>query len=162
MVLIRQHSLTQELRRDYAWIVLFYGVSSAGVLAAELSRCTRTSHLLPTWLSRSGLIRNLSVLVSYLEWVTRPGDGNYAACSEASKILARILDEALESQTSMVATQQPEQPVLGLARNEEMLEPMEGQMLWEGDGMGDEGLPMESEAFLNWFDTVDWNNPMGI
>ena len=38
------------------------------------------------------------MLIYHLEWFTRPGGGNDAACSEASKMLARILDEALESQ----------------------------------------------------------------
>lgn len=165
MVLIKQHSLAHELQRDYAWIVLFYGVSSAGVLAAELSRCSRTSQLLPTWLSRSELIRHLSVLISYLEWVTSPGDGNYAACSEASKILARILDEALEAQTTVMTNKQPEQPVLEPARNEETVEPVEGLaggMLLDGSEIGGDTLPMDSEAFLEWFDNVDWNNPMGF
>lgn len=159
MVVIKQHSLTHELQRDYAWIVLFYGVSSAGVLAAELSYCTRTNKSLLPWVSRSELIRNLSVLISYLEWVTRPGDGNYAACSEASNMLARILDEALDPQ-AVSNDKQTEQPVSEPTSHEALLEPVIAQNVLEGTGDGT--LPIDSEVFLDWFDSVDWNNPMGF
>ena len=175
MVLIKQHNLTRELQRDYAWIVslenvillrahiaahkakvLFYGVSTAGVLAAELKRCAQNGLSLPGSLSRSELIRNLSVLISYLEWVTRPGDGNHAACSEASKMLARILDDALVLQSNV---EQPRQPVLEPSKNGAVLTLEDDNMMLNQDDC--DTLPVDSEAFLEWFDSVDWNNPMG-
>lgn len=109
-------------------------------------------------MSRSEVVRNLSVLISYLEWVTRPGDGNYAACSEASKMLARILDEALDPQV----TEQPQQPVPEPTRDELSLAHVEDQIMLESSGAGNEALFMDSEAFLDWFDNVDWNNPMAF
>lgn len=163
MVLIKQHSLAHELQRDYAWLVLFYGVSSAGVLAAELSRSSRTNQPFPPSMSRPEVIRNLSVLISYLEWVTRPGDGNYAACSEASKMLARILDEALDPQSIATTDQrQPQQELQPAGANGEMPAPSEDPTLLELNGIGNEALPIDSEAFLDWFENVDWNNPMGL
>lgn len=159
MVLIKQHSLTHEIQSDYAWTVLLYGVSSAGVLAAELSRSSRTNQSLPPPMSRSEVIRSLSVLISYLGWVTRPGDGNYATCSEASRMLTRILDEALNPQ-SMPPNQQSQQPVLEPARNEDMLAPVEDQIMLESNRNGNETLPMDGEAFLDWFDSVYWNDPV--
>lgn len=163
MVLIKQHSLAHELQRDYAWLVLFYGVSSAGVLAAELSRSSRTNQPFPPSMSRPEVIRNLSVLISYLEWVTRPGDGNYAACSEASKMLARILDEALDPHSIATTDQrQPQQELQPAGANGEMPAPSEDPTLLELNGIGNEALPIDSEAFLDWFENVDWNNPMGL
>ena len=96
------------------------------------------------------------MFIPYLEWVTRPGDGNHAACSEASKMLARILDEVLDSQSNV---EQPRQPVLEHSNKEAVLTSEEHNMMLDpNDG---EALPIDSEAFLEWFDSVDWNNPMG-
>ena len=96
------------------------------------------------------------MLISYLEWVTRPGDGNHAACNGASKMLARILDEALDSHSNV---EQPRQPVLESAENEAVLTSEENNMMLDPNDC--DTLPVDSEAFLEWFDSVDWNNPMG-
>ena len=161
MILVKQHNLKRELQRDYAWVILFYGVSSAGVLAAELNRSARTGHALPPTVSRSEVIRSLSVMISYLEWVTRPGEGNHAACSEASKMLARILDEALDP-SPIPTNDRIAQPELESAGRNALLAPVEGQTILESNGNDSlsEPLPMDSGAFLDWFDSVDWNNPM--
>ena len=139
--------------------MLFYGVSSAGVLAAELSRSTQTGESLPASIPRAELIRNLSVLVSYLEWVTSPGDGNYAACSEASKLLARILDEALDPQAAKNASS-TSHSTLSLVQNELSSKSTENQTSPAING--NEAFTLDSEAFLDWFDSVDWNNTMGL
>ena len=95
------------------------------------------------------------MLISYLEWVTRPGDGNHAACSEASKMLARVLDEALDSQSNV---EQPCQPVLKHSNNEAVLTSEgDNRMLDPNDC---DIFPIDSEASLEWFDSVEWNNPM--
>ena len=126
------------------------------MLAAELKLCTQNGLSLPASISRSELIRNLSVLISYLEWVTRPGDGNHAACSEASKMLARILDEALNSQSNV---EQPCQPVLEHSNNEAVLTSEEDNIMLDPNDC--ETFHVDSEALLECFDSVDWNNPMG-
>ena len=74
-------------------------------------------------------------------------------------MLARILDEALDPQTTS-SDAQPSQLILEPARNEATLGPVEDQLMLEPN-MTDT-LPMDSEAFLDWFDSVDWNNPMGF
>ena len=102
------------------------------------------------------LIRNLSVLISYLEWVTRPGDGNHAACSEASKILARTFDKALDAQLNV---EQPCQPVLEHSNNEAALTSEEDNMMLDPHNC--DSLLIDSEAFLEWSDSVDWNNTRG-
>ena len=92
----------------------------------------------------------------FLEWVTRPEDGNHAACNEASKMLARILDEALNSQSNV---DQPRQHVLEHSNNEAVPTLEEDNMMLDLNDC--DALPVHSEAFLEWFDSVDWNNPMG-
>jgi hypothetical protein len=49
-------------------------------------------------LPRAELIRNLSVFVSFLSWVSCPGHGNYTTCKEAEKKLSQILDRLLDPQ----------------------------------------------------------------
>lgn len=49
-------------------------------------------------LPRAELVRNLSVFISMLSWVARPGHGNYRTCKEAEKNLSRILDQVLDPQ----------------------------------------------------------------
>lgn len=46
--------------------------------------------------SRSLLIRNLSVLISHLESISRPNIANHELFARASKVLSIILDEVLE------------------------------------------------------------------
>lgn len=76
MVVVEQHTPRYEMQRKYAWLALFYGVSSAGILAAELSKRTKAGIRLPAFIHRPKLNRNLSVLISDVELVSRPGDGN--------------------------------------------------------------------------------------
>ena len=81
-------------------------------------------------MSRSEIIRDLSIPISYLQRVTRSGDGNYAACSEVSRTLARIVDEALDPHSSPTR-EQPTEPMLMPAKNEDVLAPIEDQFMLE-------------------------------
>lgn len=77
---------------------LTYGLPSASVLLIELLHQSHapTPHAIP--LPRAEIIRNLSVFVSLLSWISRPGQGNYRECKEAEKKLSRILDQLLDPQ----------------------------------------------------------------
>ena len=44
---------------------------------------------------RSEVIQKLSVLVSCLSWASEPDDGNYSLCSQAGRLLSKILDLVL-------------------------------------------------------------------
>jgi len=81
-------------------------------------------------MSRSEIIRDLSIPISYLQWVTRPGDGNYAACSEVSRTLAWIVDEAVDPHSSPTS-EQPTEPMLMPAKNEDVVAPIEDQIMLE-------------------------------
>lgn len=78
--------------------VLTYGLPSASVLLLELLRQSHRPGPHPVVLPRAELIRNLSVFVSFLSWVSRPGHGNYHTCKEAEKKLSYILDRLLDPQ----------------------------------------------------------------
>jgi hypothetical protein len=146
MVFNKQRNQTYHVQRHYPSIILFYCLPSAGVLALELRRCTLENVPLPSTVSRADLIRNLSVLISCLDSVILPGDGNHKLCSELNKMLALVLDEVLNYQP---------------ANNDQALGGV-GAGFFDMpliDGM--EPIPTESEDFLNWLDnagtsTVEW------
>ena len=112
-----QRNTMVDLDIHYSWIVrilvsifkcnacltngmqaLTYGLPSASILLIELLHQSHapTTHAVP--LPRAEIIRNLSVFVSLLSWISRPGQGNYRECKEAEKKLSRILDRLLDPQ----------------------------------------------------------------
>lgn len=150
LVFNKQRNQTYSVQRHYPSIILFYCLPSAGVLALELRRCTLENVPLPSTVSRADLIRNLSVLISCLESVILPGDGNHKLCSELNKMLALVLDEVLNYQP---------------AANENQGDGSGGGLGGIGAGFFDmplidgmEPIPTESEDFLNWLDNANWNN----
>lgn len=97
--------------------------------------------------SRAELIRNLSVFISNLALVVRPGDGNQQTCKEAELRLIRILDQVLDPRptvTHATSAASPQQQQEGA---------------WFGppipgvDGLDHAGTGLED--FLNWFDSGD-------
>jgi hypothetical protein len=147
MVFNKQRNQSYNIQRHYPSMILFYCLPSAGVLALELRRCTLNNTPLPSTVSRADLIRNLSVLISYLDTMILPGDGNHRLCSELNKMLALVLDEVLNYQP---------------ATNDDQTLGGVGAGFFDMpliDGM--EPIPTESEDFLNWLDnagtsTVEW------
>ncbi len=77
---------------------LTYGVPSSGVLLLELLHQSHKPGPHNVVLPRAELVRNLSVFISMLSWIARPGHGNYRTCKEAEKNLSRILDQVLDPQ----------------------------------------------------------------
>ncbi|KAJ4301285.1 hypothetical protein N0V90_003376 [Kalmusia sp. IMI 367209] len=141
-----------NVQRHFATLVLFYCLPSSGVLALELRRCTLENVPLPGTVSRADIIRNLSVLISCVEWAILPDDGNHRLCSELNKMLALVLDEVLNYQ-----------PPANDGGQGDGGEAMSGAGVGAGffdfpmiEGM--EPIPTESEDFLNWLDNANWNN----
>ncbi|KAJ5132444.1 hypothetical protein N7448_006602 [Penicillium atrosanguineum] len=93
-----------DLDRHYSWIALTYGLPSASVLLLELLHQSHQPGPHSVVLPRAELIRNLSVFISLLSWVSRPGHGNYRTCKEAEKNLSRILDRLLDPQPVLADT----------------------------------------------------------
>ncbi|KAK1142145.1 hypothetical protein N8T08_008071 [Aspergillus melleus] len=87
-----------DMSRHYSWVILYYGLPSASVLTLELLHQTQDAASSSIKLPRAELIRNLSVFVSCLSWVSRPSHGNYQTCKEVEKKLSHILDQILDPQ----------------------------------------------------------------
>jgi hypothetical protein len=49
------------------------------------------------FLPRGEIIRKISVFISSLEWVARPGEGNYDLCQGAKVLLEKVLDSILDA-----------------------------------------------------------------
>lgn len=75
-------------------MVTCWGIPSAGVLSVELLKQTKTPGKNNINLPRSEIIRNLSLLIGFLEWV-RPAAGNYKLCAQMCHIIKHILDQIL-------------------------------------------------------------------
>jgi hypothetical protein len=150
LVFNKRRNQEYNVQRHLATLVLFYCLPSAGVLALELRRCTRQNVPLPNTVSRADIIRNLSVLISCIEWSILPGDGNHRLCIELNKMIALVLDEVLNYQP-------PAHDIQG--EGEEGTLPGLGPEYFDIpmiDGM--EPIPMESEALLDWLDNANWSN----
>ncbi|KAL3453951.1 hypothetical protein BJX65DRAFT_80567 [Aspergillus insuetus] len=87
-----------DISRHQSWVVLYYGLPSASILAFELLRQTQEPGPHPVMPPRAEVIRNLSIFVSCLSWVARPGQGNYRTCKAVEKKLSDILDQILDPQ----------------------------------------------------------------
>ncbi|KAH8699248.1 putative C6 transcription factor [Talaromyces proteolyticus] len=120
---------TTDRSKQVSWIVLYYGLPSACVLAFEVLRQTQNpeAHRLPSvHLPRSEIIRNLSVFVSCLAWVASPSPshGNYAVCKEVEQKLSHILDQILDPPRRISA------PVEDLSFVQNFASGLEGYLDW--------------------------------
>ncbi|KAE9367110.1 hypothetical protein N431DRAFT_83075 [Stipitochalara longipes BDJ] len=93
------------LRYDFPYIVLGYGLPCVAVLTHILQCISRNSGIcLPLNIKRATLVRTLSVYVSHLDSICKPGDGDYNVCVQASQTISRVLDEVLDPPTSSAVT----------------------------------------------------------
>ncbi|KAF2489730.1 hypothetical protein BU16DRAFT_597224 [Lophium mytilinum] len=86
--------------KDFSYIVLSFGIPSGSVLVTALQEQSATGASLPASITRSEIIRSISVLISNLESVSRPGDGNYPICKKAAKTFTRLIDDILDPKPS--------------------------------------------------------------
>ncbi|CEJ81114.1 hypothetical protein VHEMI01260 [[Torrubiella] hemipterigena] len=116
--------------QDLPATFLYYGAPSANILLSALEELYqgRRKELLPT-LSKSALVRGLSVLVSQLEINDHATESSYAAGLRAARAISAKLDSILDGDIVAVPAvnptdtngdllqqqqQQPQQPLLGL------------------------------------------------
>nr|POE77933.1 hypothetical protein CFP56_09575 [Quercus suber] len=90
------------LRHDFPYIVLVYGLPSAVMLASALQSLITNTRQMPPGMSRSVLIRSLTVFVSHLESTYSPDKANYSMCMEAAKAITKILDDILDPSLATV------------------------------------------------------------
>ncbi|KAL4884575.1 hypothetical protein BJY04DRAFT_168101 [Aspergillus karnatakaensis] len=140
----------EDMSRHHSWVVLYYGLPAASVLAFELLRQTNEPGPHPSLPPRAELIRNLSVFVSCLSWVASPGQGNYRTCKAVEKKLSDILDQILdpkpmaEAQAQMQGLGLPQTGYLGLGMEEDL--------------GGLNGLDMAGGLYslMNWYEPEQW------
>ncbi|GAB1206165.1 hypothetical protein APSETT445_004847 [Aspergillus pseudonomiae] len=84
--------------RERAREFLPYGLPSAELLATELLQSSNPLLGRPTYpgLPRAEVIRELTLYISCLSWVARPGSGNLGFCKKVKAKLTRILDQILD------------------------------------------------------------------
>ena len=76
-------------------------------------------------------------------------------------MLGRILDEALDTQAAP-SRSEDQNDLPQPATDGALPDLADDDMFLDSNGNGNEALPLDSEAFLDWFDSIDWNNPMGF
>ncbi|KAG9238861.1 hypothetical protein BJ875DRAFT_285697 [Amylocarpus encephaloides] len=163
-----------EHQHDFDWMLMCWGVPSAGVLCVELLKQLKHPQLSGPRLARSEIVQNLSLLIGFLEWV-RPAAGNYQLCGRMRLIIKRILDQILDpspptSQPGPAAAQaqpfmQQESAQTSIAADM----PITGHNFDAGTIMGpfDTAIPPPA-AFdtanydgllddLDWLNNVDWS-----
>ncbi|KAJ4332207.1 hypothetical protein N0V87_008577 [Didymella glomerata] len=134
---------TYDVHRDLLHCILLYGIPSASVLATALRQQQQSSQPFPQGISRSEIVRMLSVLISHLDASAhlensgaRAGEANYNLCRKASKIFTRVIDQVLDPKPSEATPTNSDGLDLGI----------EGEMGLDLFGVpGLEGLGFEGE-----------------
>ncbi|KAH8725839.1 hypothetical protein GQ44DRAFT_680619 [Phaeosphaeriaceae sp. PMI808] len=93
-----------DVHRDLLHCILLFGVPAASVLATALREQHTASAAFPPDISRSEIVRMLSVLISHLDAAAhvensgaRQGEANYNLCRKASRIFTRVIDAVLDA-----------------------------------------------------------------
>ncbi|GFF59720.1 hypothetical protein IFM51744_10025 [Aspergillus udagawae] len=109
MEFAKHHDQQGSMREQYTWIFLFYALPAAGAVATELHRCTVSSVPLPCSMSRSRIIRDLSLLVSWFEGANPSTCHTHQVCVEVTMVIIRLLNDTLDYPTGgeMVDGPQP-------------------------------------------------------
>lgn len=101
--LTKQKGCKQDIQERYSHVFVFYGLPSAGVLAYELRDHTLTGRPLSSSVSRSSIIRNLTVFTSWFENPSKPMTRECELCYVTAKVISRILDETLNYDSATTA-----------------------------------------------------------
>ncbi|KAF2789995.1 hypothetical protein K505DRAFT_252168 [Melanomma pulvis-pyrius CBS 109.77] len=107
MILSVVRDRAYDMTRDFFHAVLLFGIPSGSVLSTVLQEQHRTGQPFPDFMTRSEIIRKLSVLISHLDTAARldsgasPGDGNYNHCRKAAKAFTRVIDTVLNAESDV-------------------------------------------------------------
>ncbi|TAQ87329.1 hypothetical protein B7494_g4354 [Chlorociboria aeruginascens] len=145
----------------FDWIVVCYGIPSAGVISLELlnsinpTLAAQRKEKDKTKFSRSSVIQTLTMFVAFLSWI-RPTDGNVALCWRLKRVMQRIVDSVLDTPSLF-----PSESGVG---NDEVVTDASGGVDGreevvggeEWSDIGDAPLLSVQSDDLNWLNTVDW------
>ncbi|KAJ5716352.1 hypothetical protein N7493_008263 [Penicillium malachiteum] len=90
----RKRDLLRSHRADMEWVLVFYAMPCASVLILELMRQSQQPEE-KSLINRSGMIQDISVLISCCDSLTESGQSNYQICKQAQYIFSRGLDSIL-------------------------------------------------------------------
>ncbi|KAL4926711.1 fungal specific transcription factor domain-containing protein [Aspergillus undulatus] len=164
---IQEQHRHPKLRERYTWMFLYYGLPGAGTLATELHQSSQTGVRLPTSKPISQIIRNLSVLLAYFERKKFPDRPDFHICVHISKVISAVLDDTLnkglpsfkaggDNQSHQEKSMRP-----GQAENHYSSFERDGNLHSNFDTIPDLPDSMTSQDFLNWFDELIWDYPVG-
>ncbi|RDL35717.1 Uncharacterized protein BP5553_06329 [Venustampulla echinocandica] len=94
MIWVQRDRFASE-QHNFDWMLMSWGVPSAGVLCVELLNQLKHPGTPGLRIPRSEVVQNLSLVIGFLEWV-RPPAGNYQICVRMKLIIKRILDRVLD------------------------------------------------------------------
>ncbi|KAL1307017.1 hypothetical protein AAFC00_005644 [Neodothiora populina] len=147
------------LHQDFSYLMLGFGLPSAIVLATALqaNNMVGGQQVLPSCVSRSTLIRNLSVFIFHLESFGSHGEMNYSICAKASKVISRVLDGVLDSPN--LASAHSSDPHSSFDIHEDtstaVIPPAE-PLSPDGGSIGAVDLPILDDEGLDEFNLPDW------
>jgi hypothetical protein len=111
LVLATVRDRTYDVHRDLLHCILLFGVPAASVLANALREQHASSAPFPADISRSEIVRMLSVLISHLDAAAhvensgaRQGEANYNLCRKASKSFTKVIDAVLDNSAAVGET----------------------------------------------------------
>ncbi|KAJ2974441.1 hypothetical protein NQ176_g6054 [Zarea fungicola] len=104
MVFWTHQNLLTGFRYDNEWLVMGVARPAAGILCLELVQAaavppSHTSKRSPLAVSRSVMIKNLSMLAGFLNWM-RPLVGERKTCSSLETMVRHVLDHTLDAPAS--------------------------------------------------------------
>ncbi|ORY15257.1 hypothetical protein BCR34DRAFT_558944 [Clohesyomyces aquaticus] len=143
---------TYDVHRDFLHTIVLYGIPSGSVLVSALQEQQNTSAAFAGEISRSEMIRMISVLISHLENVAKPGDGNYRLCRKATKAFKRVVDAVLDPKPAQAATPLADEQTLDAQDvNGESAIDLD---FWQAPGFdGFDGMELLGNTM---YDGVDW------
>ncbi|KAJ5273662.1 hypothetical protein N7478_008787 [Penicillium angulare] len=108
----RKRELLHSHRPDMEWVLVFYAMPCASVLTLELLRQNQhpEEQLI---INRSGVIQDISVLISCCDSLTESGQSNYEICKQAQSIFSKSLDSIL-NKTEHIQRSKPREMVAPL------------------------------------------------
>ncbi|KAF7596683.1 hypothetical protein BBP40_000606 [Aspergillus hancockii] len=166
VVINEERERLREVRSDFSSIFLPYGLPSAELLAMELLHPSNSpsapSH---PRLPRAEIIRELTLYISCLSWVARPGSGNFGFCKRVKAKLTRILDQIIDPSYATPSSNDNRGATASNVSGSypESLDSdstMNNLLLWDDGSHWDPGFDLFSTQYGKFLSLYDTNHPL--
>jgi len=114
-----------------------YSMPSIRILCTELLKQMKRPDLVEIELPVSEIVQNLSLMISFLDWI-RPSAGNYRLCRPLAKAIRHVLDQLFEPAAAF-----------GGPREKESVQQVE---------ITDGFWPLGDTDDLEWLNSIDWTS----